>query len=47
MSRGDLRDLGEALDAGQGAIIVIGESKLEEALEKELEKAENESEQEG
>jgi uncharacterized membrane protein len=39
MSRGDLKDLGEALDTGQGAILVIGESKLEEALEKALTRA--------
>lgn len=39
MSRGDLKDLGEALDSGQGAIIVIGESKLEQALEKALTRA--------
>jgi uncharacterized membrane protein len=39
MSRGDLKDLGEALDSGQGAIIVIGESKLEEALEKAVTRA--------
>ncbi|MBK5110554.1 MAG: DUF1269 domain-containing protein [Thermoleophilia bacterium] len=39
MSRGDLKDLGEALDDGQAAIIVIGESKLEEALDKATERA--------
>jgi uncharacterized membrane protein len=39
MSRGDLKDLGEALDAGQGAIVVIGESKLEQALEKAVKRA--------
>lgn len=39
MSRGDLKELGEALDAGQGAIIAIGESKLEEALEKAITRA--------
>jgi uncharacterized membrane protein len=39
MSRGDLKDLGETLDEGQGAIIVIGESKLEEQLEKALVRA--------
>ncbi|MEZ5078652.1 MAG: DUF1269 domain-containing protein [Solirubrobacterales bacterium] len=39
MSRGDLKDLGEALDAGQGAIVVIGESKLEQALEKAITRA--------
>jgi uncharacterized membrane protein len=32
MSRGDLKDLGEALDDGDAALIVIGESKIEEQL---------------
>ena len=31
ISRGDLKDLGEELDAGTAAVIVIGESKIEEA----------------
>jgi len=39
MSRGDLKDLGETLDDGQAAIIVIGESKLEEQLEKATQRA--------
>jgi uncharacterized membrane protein len=39
MSRGDLKELGEALDEGEAALIVVGESKLEEALNKELKKA--------
>jgi uncharacterized membrane protein len=39
MSRGDLKDLGEALDEGAAAVIVIGESKLEEALEKATKRA--------
>ncbi|MCB0827783.1 MAG: DUF1269 domain-containing protein [Solirubrobacterales bacterium] len=39
MSRGDLKDLGETLDDGQAAIIVIGESKLEEQLDKVTERA--------
>jgi uncharacterized membrane protein len=39
MSRGDLKDLGELLDIGQGAIVVIGESKLEEQLEKAVTRA--------
>ena len=39
MSRGDLKDLGETLDDGQAAIIVIGESKLEEQLDKATERA--------
>ncbi len=34
MSRGDLKDLGEGLDEGQAAIIVIGESKIDEQIEK-------------
>jgi uncharacterized membrane protein len=39
MSRGDLKDLGEALDEGEAALVVVGEDKLEEALDKELKKA--------
>jgi len=39
MSRGDLKDLGEMLDEGQGAIIVIGESKVEEQLQKAITRA--------
>ncbi len=39
MSRGDLKDLGETLDDGQAAIIVIGESKLEEQMEKATKRA--------
>src|SRR5215213_6689757 len=34
ISRGDLKDLGEELEAGSAAVIVIGESNLEEMLEK-------------
>ena len=39
ISRGDLKDLGEELDAGTAAVIVIGESKIEEALEKAMKRA--------
>lgn len=39
MSRSDLKDLGEALDEGQGALIVIGESKVDEQIEKATERA--------
>ena len=39
MSRGDLKDLGEALDEGEAALIVIGESKIEEQLEKATKRA--------
>jgi uncharacterized membrane protein len=34
MSRGDLKDLGEELDAGTAAVIVLGESNIQEELEK-------------
>ena len=40
ISRGDLKDLGEELEAGTAAVIVIGESKIEEQLEKAMERAE-------
>jgi uncharacterized membrane protein len=32
--RGDLKDLGEELDAGTAAVIVLGESNIEEELQK-------------
>ena len=34
ISRGDLKELGDELDAGTAAVIVLGESKIEEQLEK-------------
>ena len=37
--RGDLKDLGDELEQGTAAVIVIGESKLEEQLEKALARA--------
>ena len=39
MSRGDLKELGEALDDGDAALIVIGESKVEEQIEKAVKRA--------
>ena len=39
MSRGDLKDLGEALDAGTAAIVVVGKTSLQEKLEKATAKA--------
>ena len=39
MSRGDLKELGEALDDGEAALVVVGQDKLEEALNKELKRA--------
>jgi uncharacterized membrane protein len=39
MSRGDLKDLGEALDEGEAALIVIGESRIDEQIEKATKRA--------
>ena len=39
MSRGDLKELGEELEAGNAAVIVLGESKIEEQLAKATERA--------
>ena len=39
MSRGDLKDLGEALDEGEAAVIVVGESKIDEQIEKATKRA--------
>lgn len=39
MSRKDVKELGELLDEGQVAVIVIGHNKLEEALDKAMTKA--------
>ena len=39
MPRGELKDFGETLDAGQAAIIVIGESKIQEQLQKAASRA--------
>jgi uncharacterized membrane protein len=39
MSRGDAKELGELLDEGEAALIVIGESRVEEQLNKALTRA--------
>lgn len=39
-SHGDAKELGELLEEGQAALIVIGESRLEEQLDKALTRAE-------
>jgi uncharacterized membrane protein len=39
ISRGDLKDLGEGLDEGSAAVIVLGESKIEEQLERATKRA--------
>src|SRR6187200_946612 len=39
ISRGDLKELGDELEAGTAAVIVLGESKIEEQLNKALSRA--------
>jgi uncharacterized membrane protein len=36
VSRGDLKDLGDELEAGKAAVLVIGESKIQEQLEEAM-----------
>ncbi len=40
MSRADVKELGEVIDDGQAALVVVGESKLEQAVDKAALKAE-------
>jgi uncharacterized membrane protein len=46
ISRGDAKELGELLEGGEAALIVIGESRLEEQLDKALTRAEKSIEKE-
>jgi uncharacterized membrane protein len=46
MSRGDMKDLGEALDAGDAALVVVGRSTLEKTLDRELRRADRRIERE-
>jgi len=39
MSRADVRELGEVIDDGQAALVVVGETKVEQALDKAALKA--------
>ncbi len=39
MSRAEVRELGETLDAGQAGLVVVGRSKLDEVLDRELKHA--------
>src|SRR3954471_9827599 len=39
LSRGDLKDLGDELERGTAAVVVIGESKIEQQLEKAMTRA--------
>jgi uncharacterized membrane protein len=40
MSRADVKEFGELIDAGQAALVIVGESKIEQALDKAGLKAE-------
>lgn len=40
MSRADVKDFGDVIDAGQAALVIVGESKLQQALDKAVLKAE-------
>ena len=40
MSRADVKEFGEVIDAGQAALVIVGESKLQQALDKAVLKAE-------
>ena len=40
MSRSDVKELGDVIDDGQATLIVVGDSKLEQALNKATSKAE-------
>jgi uncharacterized membrane protein len=40
MSRSDVKEFGDIIDAGQAALVVVGESKLQQALDKAALKAE-------
>ena len=46
ISRGDAKELGELLEGGEAALIVIGESRVEEQLDKALTRAEKSLEKE-
>jgi uncharacterized membrane protein len=44
MSRGDMKELGDLIDDGQAALIVVGESKVGEQLDKDLQRAQKSAE---
>lgn len=46
MSRGDMKDLGDLLDEGQAALVVVGQSRVAEQLDKALTRAEKSIERE-
>jgi len=40
MSRADVKELGEIIDDGQAALLIVGESKVQQAVDKAALKAE-------
>ncbi len=46
MSRGDMKELGEILDEGQAALVVVGQSRVSEQLDKALSRSEKSIERE-
>jgi uncharacterized membrane protein len=46
MSRSDVKQLGDFIDPGQAGLVVIGESKVRDAIQKAVTKAEKETAQE-
>jgi uncharacterized membrane protein len=43
MSRSDAKELGDSIDPGQAGLVVVGESKVEDAVEKALTRAEKQT----
>lgn len=39
MSRGDMKEVGDALDEGEASLVVIGESTIEDAVKREIKRA--------
>ncbi len=39
MSRSDVKELGELLDSGEAGLVIVGRSKLDEAVEREIKRA--------
>jgi multidrug efflux pump subunit AcrB len=46
MSRSRAKELGDFIDPGQAGLIVVGESKVEEAIQKAVTRAEKETAEE-
>ena len=46
MNRGDMKELGDLLDDGQAALVVVGESRVQEQLDKALTRAQKSMEKE-